>query len=183
MYTYKRLFTSVFIALILCCGLSIYAFEKVATISTEPLMTYLHTKDNYDYSISIPTYWSSVKETTHDIMFSGNNYEYFSIDFLKKEKTYDKDTYGAFMNLKISEKYKIENPKIETFEKNGLYIYKTVFNMYDNNYIIGYVDCNDFLFEFEYKRTDKNDINKNLDNIIASIRRFEVKEVTGQKED
>lgn len=178
MFTYKRLFTSVLIAVLLCSAFSIFVFEKLALSSNEPLMTYIYNKDQYDYSISIPTYWGKVEDTTHDIMFSGNNYEYFSLDFSEKESSYDKITYGTFYSLKLNETYGITEPKFETLENNNLFIYKTTFTLSENNYVSGYIDCGNYLVQFEYKRTDKNDINKGLNNIISSIQRFEVKEVS-----
>lgn len=180
--TFKdSLIVSLLSALVLT-GMFIYVFETriIPDISNNLVSTIFTTNDrNYEYTISIPDYWDvyTKNSETGEMIYTGNNSEYLTINVSKKEDTYDASLYSTYRALEIYGKYNVELENFEEKKINGKFVFSTSFNVLDNNHVVGFVENEDFLIDFEYKRPSTNNINASLYNIVTSIEQFEVEEV------
>ena len=179
-YTVSRMWKVSLFGAILLTIMSIFILENAFSNSSSPLMLNIFRANNYEYTINIPDYWEqSLDKSGHDVVFTGNNSEYLVLDIVNKDvKTYNPELYGTYKTMAITEAYGIENPELKYDKINGKITYKISFIHDDMNYIVGFIDNDTYIVDFEYKRTTKNDINAALNSIITSIEQFEVKEVT-----
>lgn len=175
-YSKKRMVSVALIGAILLSSILIFTLEKLFMGMTSPLVTNIFAIENYEYSVSIPDYWERYTSET-SVIYTGNNSEYLTLEVSEKTETYNPELYAMYAALEINQKYNINAPEFETTEFNGKYISKIKFSLFETNYIVGFVENDNYIIDFEYKISSNNDINNALDNIITSIERYELKEV------
>lgn len=178
-YTFKRMIGLSIFGSILMAIIVIFVLENTIMTLTNPLVTTIFAKDDYEYSISIPDYWEKYQSGNNgqnSIIYTGNNSEYLTIDVEDFPEIYDAEMYGAYKGLDIYEKYGV-NVEFNYSKNNNKNVYTTRFKIDDINYVIGFVENDGFILNFEYKRPSSNNINEGLYTIISSIERFKVEEV------
>ena len=167
---------------IIITGVFIYSFEThmIPNLANTLVSTIFTTNDkNYEYTISIPDYWEvyTKNSETGEMIYTGNNSEYLTINVVEKEENYDSVLYSTYRALKVFNKYNVRLEDFEERKVNDKFVFSTSFNVLENNHVVGFVENDDFLVDFEYKRPSTNNINASLYNIITSIEQFEVEEV------
>lgn len=174
--TINLIITSLLGAIILS-GILIFKFENIFENIKRPLVTHIFGIEDYEYSISIPDYWEKFSTNDNTVIYTGNNSEYLTLEINELPEPYSRELYGTYAALEIKDKYGGNQPEFLSEEVNDKYIHKIIFSSGTTNYVVGYVENGDFLIDFEYRMSTLNDINENLDNIITSIERYEIKEV------
>lgn len=185
-YTLKRMiFCSIFAAILLSV-VTIFNLEKAITNWAGPLVSTIFSKDDYEYSISIPDYWDRyypsdtsdmVDSTLADkIIYTGNNSEYLVLSVSEYPDVYDPELYKTYMAMEVYGKYGVES-NVQYLKHNDKHIYYLHFELSGINHVVGFVENKGFIIDFEYKRPSTNNINEGLYTIISSIERFKVKEV------
>jgi len=185
-YSFKRMFICSVFAAITLSVIAIVNLEHAIDNWSGPLISSLFSKDDYEYSISIPDYWERyypsdtsdlIDSTLEDkIIYSGNNSEYLILSVSEYPAVYDPELYKTYMAMEVYGEYGIES-ETEYLKHNNKNIYYIHFELSGINYVIGFVENKGFIIDFEYKRPSTNNINEGLYTIISSIERFKVKEV------
>jgi hypothetical protein len=178
-YTKKNLFIVAICAALLFSISFIYLFET-KYINNSNLITGLFHSDDYEFSIYIPSdYSASSLSNEFDIVYTGTNGEKLKLLSATKDENYNAKQYGTYKALETKEKYNGEiSPTISEGNINNKYIYKIEFEYNENSYIIGFVENPEFIINFDYIIPKGKEINNSLYNILTSIERFEVKEVS-----
>lgn len=178
-YTRRNVFVVAIIASIICSAMFIWNFENNYAASSG-LITSIFQNDDYEFSIYLPsTYSTKSPFGIYDVVYSGANGETLSIVTSEKANDYNLTQYGTYLALNINQKYNNEiSPSISQNVVNGKNVYTMSFDYNGYTCVDGFVENQDFLIDFSYRVESSNDVNSRLYEILTSIERFEVEEVS-----